>query len=209
MAHSDAGDQESINIQRQSGLLTETQARQRILALHPEQGELLIALALAGKTAASIGPEAVARVQDWKNEIAGTKLVVDEVATKIDGSIQDGMTEAFTGIIDGSKSAAAAFGDFGRSVQHCRSEDPRAETGRIAIRQRFKAVPAQVPVWAHSFPACSRGLPQAATVSGPGTSTSDSVRPRLSAGEVVVRAGLWAESAWLSSMRSAFPPDHG
>ncbi|MEW6323747.1 MAG: tape measure domain-containing protein, partial [Acidobacteriota bacterium] len=109
--------EESINLQRQSGLLTESQARSQILALHRQTGESLDALLpQLEAAAAAIGPEAVARVQTWKNEIAQVKLVVDDVAVAIDGAVQDGFAQMFEAIGSGAKSAKDAFADFARSV---------------------------------------------------------------------------------------------
>ena len=181
--------EESINIQRQSGLLTEAQARQQILALHQDTGQALESLLpLLEKTAAAIGPEAVARVQGWKNEIASTKLVVDEVATKIDGSIQDGLTEAFTGIIDGSKSAAQAFGDFGRSVLATIQKILAQKLAESLFGNLFKSSSGTGSGLGSMISGLFKGFAAGGFVSGPGTSTSDSIPARLSTGEFVVNA---------------------
>jgi len=179
----------SINLQRQSGLLTETQARQQILALHQETGQALESLLpLLEQTATAIGPEAVARVQGWKNEIASTKLVVDEVATKIDGSIQDGLTEAFTGIIDGSKSAAAAFGDFGRSILATIQKILAQKLAESLFGNLFKAGAGTGSGLGSMISGLFKGFAGGGYVRGPGTSISDSIPARLSAGEFVVNA---------------------
>jgi len=109
--------EESINLQRQSGLLTESQARAQILALHRETGATLESLLpQLEASATAIGPDALARVQAWKNEIAQVKLVVDDVAVAIDGTVQDGFAQMFEAIGSGAKSAKDAFADFARSV---------------------------------------------------------------------------------------------
>jgi len=105
--------EESINLQRQSGLLTESQARSQILALHRETGATLEGLLPQLEAAATaIGPEAVARVQAWKNEIEQVKFVVDDVAVAIDGVVQDSFAQMFESIGKGAKSAKDAFADF-------------------------------------------------------------------------------------------------
>ncbi len=181
--------EESINIQRQSGLLTEAQARQQILALHQETGQALDALLPRLEEAATaIGPEAVARVQGWKNEIANVKRVVDDVATKIDGSIQDGLTEAFAGIIDGSKSAAQAFGDFGRSVLATIQKILAQKLAESLFGNLFKAGAGTGSGLGSMISGLFKGFAVGGFVSGPGTSTSDSIPARLSAGEFVVNA---------------------
>ena len=181
--------EESINLQRQAGLLTETQARQQILALHQETGQALDdLLPKLEAAAAAIGPEAVARVQGWKNEIASTKRVVDEVATKIDGSIQDGLTEAFTGIIDGSKSAATAFGDFGRTVLATIQKILAQKLAESLFGNLFKSSAGAGSGLGSMISGLFNGFAAGGYVSGPGTSTSDSIPARLSAGEFVVNA---------------------
>lgn len=181
--------EESIAIQHQSGLLTEAQARQQILALHQETGQALdTLLPKLESAAAAIGPEAVARVQGWKNEIANVKLVVDDVATKIDGAIQDGLAESFTGIIDGSKSAAQAFGDFGRSVLATIQKLLAQKLAESLFGNLFKAGAGTGSGLGSMISGLFKGFAVGGFVSGPGTSTSDSIPARLSAGEFVVNA---------------------
>ena len=181
--------EESIAIQRQSGLLTEAQARQQILTLHQDTGQALHdLLPRLEEAATAIGPEAVARVQGWKNEIANVKLVVDDVSTKIDGSIQDGLTEAFIGIIDGSKSAAQAFGDFGRSVLATIQKLLAQKLAESLFGNLYKAGAGTGSGLGSMISGLFKGFAVGGFVSGPGTSTSDSIPARLSAGEFVVNA---------------------
>lgn len=181
--------EESINLQRQSGLLTESQARQQILALHRQTGQSLDALLpQLEATATAIGPDAVARVQAWKNEIAQVKLVVDDVAVAIDGAVQDGFAQLFQDIGSGAKSAKEAFADFGRSVLQT--------INRIASQKLAEALFGSLMGGGTSGSAGGLGalissffgFASGGYVSGPGTSTSDSIPARLSHGEYVVNA---------------------
>lgn len=184
--------EESINLQRQSGLLTESQARQQILALHRQTGQSLDALLPQLETAATaIGPDAVARVQAWKNEIAQVKLVVDDVAVAIDGAVQDGFAQLFQDIGSGAKSAKEAFADFGRSVLQT--------INRIASQKLAEALFGSLMGGGKAGAGGSAGglgalissffgFATGGYVSGPGTSTSDSIPARLSHGEYVVNA---------------------
>ena len=185
--------EESLNLQRQSGLLTESQARQQILALHRQTGQSLDALLPQLEAAATaIGPDAVARVQAWKNEIAQVKLVADDVAVAIDGAVQDGFAQLFQDIGSGAKSAKEAFADFGRSVLQTINRiasQKLAEAlfgslmggGKSGVGGRSGGLGALIS----SF----FGFASGGYVSGPGTSTSDSIPARLSHGEYVVNAG--------------------
>lgn len=183
--------EESINLQRQSGLLTESQARQQILALHRQTGQSLDALLpQLEAAAAAIGPDAVARVQAWKNEITQVKLVVDDVAVAIDGAVQDGFAQLFQDIGSGAKSAKDAFADFGRSVLQT--------INRIASQKLAEALFGSLMGGGSAGGASglggliasffSSGFATGGYVTGPGTSTSDSIPARLSHGEYVVNA---------------------
>jgi len=73
--------QEAIQTQQQAGLLTEAQARRQIVALQQQSAtEMEHLLPTMQQAAQAIGPEAVIRVQAWRNELERTKLVVDELA---------------------------------------------------------------------------------------------------------------------------------
>ncbi|MGU0713157.1 tape measure protein [Pseudomonas aeruginosa] len=183
--------EESINLQRQSGLFTESQTRQQILALHRQTGQSLDALLpQLEAAAAAIGPDAVARVQAWKNEIAQVKLVVDDVAVAIDGAVQDGFAQLFQDIGSGAKSAKDAFADFGRSVLQT--------INRIASQKLAEALFGSLMGGGSAGGASglggliasffSSGFATGGYVTGPGTSTSDSIPARLSHGEYVVNA---------------------
>ncbi|EQB0462495.1 tape measure protein [Pseudomonas aeruginosa] len=181
--------EESINLQRQSGLLTESQARQQILALHRQTGQSLDALLPQLEAAATaIGPDAVARVQAWKNEIAQVKLVVDDVAVAIDGAVQDGFAQLFQDIGSGAKSAKEAFADFGRSVLQTIN---RIASQKLAEALFGSLMGGGAAGSAGGFGALISsffGFASGGYVTGPGTSTSDSIPARLSHGEYVVNA---------------------
>jgi hypothetical protein len=182
--------EQSINLQRQAGLLTESQARAQILALHRETGVTLESLLpQLEASAGAIGPDALARVQAWKNEIAQVKLVVDDVAVAIDGAVQNGFAQMFEAIGSGAKSAKDAFADFARSVL--------AAINRIASQKLAESLFGSLfggggGTGGGSFGAFVssffKGFAAGGYVTGPGTSTSDSIPARLSAGEFVVKA---------------------
>ena len=183
--------QQSIQIQQQAGLLTESQARQQIIALQQQSAaEMEQLLPSMERAAQAIGPEAVARVQAWKNELAQTRLVVDEVAVAVDGAVKDGLVSMFEAIGSGAKSAREAFADFARSVM--------AAIQRIAAQKLAESLfgglfggsastgtslIGKAASWLFGVRMATGGL-----VRGPGTSTSDSIPARLSAGEYVVNA---------------------
>lgn len=181
--------EESINLQRQSGLLTESQARQQILALHRQTGQSLDALLPQLEAAATaIGPDAVARVQTWKNEIAQVKLVTDDVAVAIDGAVQDGFAQLFQDIGSGAKSAKDAFADFGRSVLQTINRIASQKLAEALFGSLMGGGAAGSAGGLGALISSFFGFASGGYVTGPGTSTSDSIPARLSHGEYVVNA---------------------
>jgi hypothetical protein len=181
--------EESINLQRQSGLLTESQARQQILALHRETGVTLESLLpQLEAAAAAIGPEAVARVQTWRNEIARVKLVVDDVAVAINGAVQDGFAQMFEAIGSGAKSAKDAFIDFARSVLAAINRIASQRLAEALFGSLFRGGGAGAGGFGALVSSFFKGFSTGGYVTGPGTSTSDSIPARLSAGEYVLNA---------------------
>lgn len=181
--------EESINLQRQSGLLTESQARQQILALHRQTGQSLDALLpQLEATATAIGPDAVARVQAWKNEIAQVKLVVDDVAVAIDGAVQDSFAQLFQDIGSGARSAKEAFADFGRSVLQTINRIASQKLAEALFGSLMGGGTAGSAGGLGALISSFFGFASGGYVTGPGTSTSDSIPARLSHGEYVVNA---------------------
>lgn len=122
-------EQDSINIQRQSGLLTEIQARQQIRQLMTETADELDVLiprmeALGG----AIGDQAAARVAGLKNEVARLRVVVDEFALRFQGATKNALSGFFSDIMTGSKNA------FFTMVQHYRDAIAAILAERAATR---------------------------------------------------------------------------
>ncbi|MCT0215827.1 hypothetical protein KQ298_05735, partial [Synechococcus sp. CS-1330] len=89
--------QEAIQTQQQAGLLTEAQARQQIVALQQQSAtEMERLLPTMQQAAQAIGPDAVIRVQAWRNELDRTKLTVDEMAP-----LWNRIGESFGGALNG------------------------------------------------------------------------------------------------------------
>ena len=110
--------QDAANIQAGQGLITTTQAQERIAGANRAAAEALDALLPKMEAAANaIGSdEQIARIQAWRNELAQVKTVVDPVAQAIDTDVRNAFTGFFESIGSGAKSAGEAFRDFARSV---------------------------------------------------------------------------------------------
>ncbi|AOS78296.1 phage tail protein [Hydrogenophaga sp. PBC] len=101
--------QEAIGIQQQAGLLTEAQARQQIVTLQRQSAtEMERLLPAMQQAAVAIGPDAVLRVEAWKNELARTRLVVDEMAP-LWNRIGESFGSALSGMITGAQTWRSAM----------------------------------------------------------------------------------------------------
>ena len=242
--------QESIQTQQQAGLLTEAQARQQIVALQQQSAtEMERLLPTMQQAAQTIGPDAVIRVQSWRNELERTRLVVDEMAP-LWNRIGEAFGGALNGILSGTQTwrnaMSALFMQVANAflqqlviqpfqqwiamqarmlalklgfIQQEQAADTAASVAKVA--QKSSETTAVVSMDAAkagagaaasqaSIPYVGPALAVAAMVamvaavmallgkvkkfaagglvSGPGTSTSDSIPARLSAGEFVLRA---------------------
>jgi hypothetical protein len=97
--------QEAIQTQQQAGLLTEPQARRQIVVLQRQSAtELERLLPTMQQAAQAIGPDAVIRVQAWRNELERTRLTVDEMAP-----LWNRIGESFGGALNGMLSGAQTW----------------------------------------------------------------------------------------------------
>ena len=242
--------QEAIQTQQQAGMLTEAQARQQIVALQQQSAtEMERLLPTMQQAAQTIGPDAVIRVQSWRNELERTRLVVDEMAP-LWNRIGEAFGGALNGILSGTQTwrnaMSALFMQVANAflqqlviqpfqqwvamqarmlalklgfIQQEQAADTAASVAKVA--QKSSETTAVVSMDAAkagagaaasqaSIPYVGPALAVAAMVamvaavmallgkvkkfaagglvSGPGTSTSDSIPARLSAGEFVLRA---------------------
>lgn len=99
--------QEAVQIQQQAGFLTEAQARRQIVDLQREAaGEMQRLLPLLAAAAQALGPEAVARVQAWRNELERTRMVADDLAP-----LWSGIGQAFGQALDALVTRTATWRD--------------------------------------------------------------------------------------------------
>lgn len=108
--------QEAIAIQQQAGLLSEAQARQQIVTLQQQSAtEMQRLLPAMQQAAVAIGPDAVLRVQAWQNELARTRLVVDEMAP-LWNRLGESFGSALNGMITGAQTWRSALSTLFRQV---------------------------------------------------------------------------------------------
>ncbi len=242
--------QEAIQVQQQAGLLTETQARKEIVALQRQSAaEMERLLPTMQQAAQTIGPDAVVRVQAWRNELERTKLVVDELAP-LWNRIGESFGSALNAMITGAQTWRGALFSLFQQInqaflqqlviqpfQQWVAMQARMLAAKLGFVQQEQAMDAAASATAVaqksaettavvSMDAAKAGAGAAASqasipyvgpalavaamvamvaavmallgnvkkfasgglVTGPGTSTSDSIPARLSAGEFVVNA---------------------
>jgi lambda family phage tail tape measure protein len=177
--------EQSVNIQQAQGLITTSEAQEKIAAAHNEAAAALDELLPKMEAAAqAIGPEAVTRVQAWKNELASVKDVVDPIAASIDTAAKDAFVSMFESISTGAKSAKEAFADFARSVL---SAIQRILAQRFA-EQLFGFIGGGGSGSGGGIGKFfSKILKFASGGSVPGSGTSDTVPAMLTPGEYVIR----------------------
>lgn len=108
--------QEAIGIQQQAGLLTEAQARQQIVTLQQQSAsEMQRLLPAMQQAAVAIGPDAVLRVEAWKNELARTRLVVDEMAP-LWNRLGESFGSALNAMLSGAQSWREALSNLFRQI---------------------------------------------------------------------------------------------
>lgn len=181
-----------LQVQKGAGMLTETQMRRSVLELHQQTAaEVDGLIPKMQELAASTGSEeAINRVARLKVEVAGLKTEADDVATRINGDVENAFATMFEQIGSGAKSAKDAFADFARSVI---SAINRIAAQKIA-EELFGGMGKGGGGASGGLGGLISGLFQWAGfasggyVTGPGTTTSDSIPARLSAGEYVLRA---------------------
>ncbi len=181
-----------LQVQKDAGMLTETQMRRGVLELHQQTAtEVDGLIPKMQELAASTGSEeAINRVARLKVEVAGLKTEADDVATRINGDVENAFATMFEQIGSGAKSAKEAFADFARSVI---SAINRIAAQKIA-EELFGGMSKGGGGASGGLGGLISGLFQWAGfasggyVTGPGTTTSDSIPARLSAGEYVLRA---------------------
>lgn len=181
-----------LQVQKDAGMITETQMRREVLALHQQtatevDGMIPKMQALAAATGSE---EAINRVARLKVEVAGLKTEADDVATRINGDVENAFATMFEQIGSGAKSAKDAFADFARSVL--------ASINRIASQKIAEELFGGMKGGSGGASGGLGGLisgffkwagfASGGYVTGPGTATSDSIPARLSAGEYVLRA---------------------
>lgn len=178
-----------LQVQKDAGMLTETQMRRGVLDLHQQTAAEVEGLIprMAELAAATGSEEAINRVARLKVEVAGLKTAADDVATRINGDVENAFATMFEQIGSGAKSAKDAFADFARSVMAAINRIAAQKIAEELFGGLNKGGGGGLGGLVSGFFKWA-GFASGGYVTGPGTATSDSIPARLSAGEYVLRA---------------------
>jgi tape measure domain-containing protein len=173
-----------LQVQRDAGMLTEMQMRREVLNLHQQTAAQVEGLIpkMQELAAATGSEEAINRVARLKVEVAGLKTEVDDVATRIQGDVQNAFVSMFEQIGSGAKKAKEAIRDFALSVV--------ASLQRIAAQRLAEQIfggtgkNSGIGGFIAGF---FRALGFASGGPVPGTGNRDSVPALLTPGEYVIR----------------------
>jgi tape measure domain-containing protein len=177
--------EQSANAQAQAGLITTSQAQEMIANAHREAASAMEELLPKMEAIANaLGPEAVAKVQQWKTVLLETKNVVDPVADAINTDVKNAFATMFEQIGTGAKSAKEAFLDFARSVI--------LAINRIAAQKLAEQIFGSFGKGGGGIGGFISGLLNgfkffATGGTVPGTGTGDTVPAMLTPGEYIIR----------------------
>ena len=177
--------QDGINIKRQSGLLTEAQARSQISDLLQQTAtDLDLLLPKMQALADASGGEAVTRIAGLRNEVARLRIETDQYAVRFAGTVRNSLQGLFQGLMLGQENV------FSSMVQNFKQAMAAMVAEALAAKLMeslfgglggFASIGALFGVKTPVKKAAG-GL-----ISGPGSGTSDSIPALLSDGEYVLR----------------------
>jgi tape measure domain-containing protein len=173
--------EQSANAQAQAGLITTSQAQAMIASAHREAAAAMEdLLPKMDAIANALGPEAKAKVEQWKTALLEAKNVIDPVAAAINTDVKNAFATMFEQIGMGAKTAKDAFLDFARAVI--------ASLQRIAAQKLAEQIFGSFGRGGGGIGGFFAGLLKFSTGGPvPGTGTGDTVPAMLTPGEYVIR----------------------
>lgn len=178
----------SINTQREAGLITEAEARRRIVELHKEtsaelekQRPLLEELAQKPGAVGEAAAIVLAQLQSQAEQLNAT---MNLFSATMNTAIESGLTDALAGLAKGTMSFKDAVSSLADTVIDALI--------RISAQQIAQSMTSSVGGWV-SAAGAAMGYATGGHVRGAGSGTSDSIPAMLSNGEFVARAAVVAQ----------------
>lgn len=174
--------EQSINVQREAGVISEVEARRELLDLHREtaavleqQRPLLEELAQQPGQVGESAQRALQAMNAQVQELNSTTTLLQET---LQGGLERGISSALTGLADGTMNLRDAVSQLGQSVA-----DSLADMAAQGLSQSITG-----SLFGGGFGALFAA--SGGHVRGPGTGTSDSIPAMLSDKEFVTRASV-------------------
>jgi hypothetical protein len=198
-------DRRDIELQVQQGILFQTQGEQQIMAVERERLPLLqqIAQALLAAAEATGDPEKIAQAREFSQAIehlaVSSNRAAQEMAAfkaSVEQSLTSNLQNFFTQGIENAESFGDAMRGLALSVVDSLRQIAAQMLANLAIQKLLGAF--------GGFPGFSGGGAVKAAggglISGPGSSTSDSIPAWLSSGEFVVKAAVVKQPGVLEAL---------
>ncbi|HTF96733.1 MAG TPA: phage tail length tape measure family protein [Cellvibrio sp.] len=119
-------EENSINVQRQAGLISEYEARQRIYELHQKQAQKLEAmrpdLEALSKKPGEVGKEATEALETLDEQLLRLRSTMTLLESTLRDGLEAGLTDAILGLADGTKSFSDAVRSVGAAVAQALAE---------------------------------------------------------------------------------------
>lgn len=103
--------EQSLQLQIESGLITERQGRRQIVDLHQATAAEIEKLIpkMRELAAATADPDAIARVKDLEIELGRLKIVTDDIKRAIASAFTDGLSAGIEGLLNGEQTLKGAL----------------------------------------------------------------------------------------------------
>lgn len=191
-----ARQEQSVQAQIDAGLLSEFEGRKRILDIHQQTfdklQEIKPVLELMAAQPGAIGESASQALAALNLQAIQLKNTTTELETTLKEGLTSGLTDALSGLANGTMNLREAITALAQSVVNAMAQmaaNQLAQQAAGAIMGAFSGGTGAAVGSALSSVQASR-LAQGGQVSGPGTTTSDSIPAWLSDSEYVLRAAV-------------------
>lgn len=177
-----AREEQSIEVQRSTGAISELEARERLLELHRETANVLEEqrplLEELAQQPGQVGEAARAALQMLDNQVQELRSSTSELQLTLERGLEAGLSSAIKGLADGTMSLRDAISQLGQSVANA-----LADMAAQGLAQSITG-----SLFGGGFGALFAA--SGGQVRGPGTGTSDSIPAMLSDQEYVTRAAV-------------------
>ena len=175
--------EQSVNVQQDAGLLTEMDARQKILDIHRQTYEKLQqvrpVLEEMARQPGAVGDAAAVALQSLDDQATRLKSTTTLLSETLSSGLQNGLSNALSGLATGTLTLRGAIQSLANTVVQAMAQmaaNQLAQKAMSSVMGTFGVPVLQKATGGH--------------VTGPGTTTSDSIPAMLSNWEFVTRAAV-------------------